>query len=249
LPGRVLIVDDFAVNRQLARAMLASSGYAVEEARDGEEALAAVARGRFDAVLMDCEMPVLDGYGAAAEIRRREGGGPHTPIIALTASATQADLARARAAGMDLHVAKPVTLEGLVAALDAALGLDDALQRPAASAPQIAGVLDPDRLRQLRRLYPDERALRDFAELVVGDSHARIEQLAASARAGDAAAVGPAAHALRGSCMLIGAHRVVALLTDIEARARGGEPPGEALIVALEVAHRAAQGALGESLG
>jgi CheY-like chemotaxis protein len=241
---RVLVVDDYAVNRQVVRAMLTESGYAVHEACDGEQALAALAHTSFDAVLMDCEMPVLDGYGAAAEVRRREGDGPRTPIIALTANATPQDVARARAAGMILHVPKPVTIEGLHAALDAALGTRLAAGLPAAAVAQQGGVLEPQRLAQLRRIYPGERALGEFVALVFEDSRARIEQLAKAARAGDTDAVRKAAHALQGSCSLIGAQQMVVLLTGIESRARAGEAPGEALIAALENASRAAESAL-----
>ncbi|MEY2515325.1 MAG: two-component system, sensor histidine kinase, partial [bacterium] len=163
--ARVLVVDDYAVNRQVVRAMLTEAGYAVQEACDGAQALAALALASFDAVLMDCEMPVLDGYGAAAEFRRREGDGPRTPIIALTASATPRDVARARAAGMNLHVAKPVTIERLQAALDAALGTTPAGGLPAAAVAQHGGVLEPERLAQLRRLYPGKRALGEFVAL------------------------------------------------------------------------------------
>ncbi|MDX6679485.1 MAG: two-component system, sensor histidine kinase and response regulator [Solirubrobacteraceae bacterium] len=243
---RLLVVDDYAVNRQVVRAMLQDSGYAIQEAGDGQEALAAVGRARFDAVLMDCEMPVLDGYRAAAEIRRREGAGPRTPIIALTASARPQDAERARAAGMDLHVCKPVTIERLHAALDSALGATDTV----VPAPDVAGVgrvLEPERVAQLRRLYPDEHALHEFATLVFDDCRARIEQLATAARAGDVDAVRRAAHILQGPCSLIGARRVLALLTDIESRARDGEAPGEALIAALQDASRAAEDALADT--
>ena len=246
----VLVVDDYAANRQVVRAMLTHSGYAVREARDGEEALAAMAQARFDAVLLDCEMPGLDGYGAAAEIRRREGDGPRTPIIALTASARRQDAERARAAGMDLHLPKPVTLQRLRYALDAVLGAtcagERSLQTPAVA--HTGRELDPAGLAQLRRVYPDERDLHEFVTLVVDDTRARVELLAASAGARDPGAVRAAAHVLQGSCALIGAQRVVALLRDIERRARAGAAPGDTLIAELENALRAALDELAETL-
>ena len=170
----VLLVDDYEVNRQVARILLTRRGYAVEEAGDGLQALEALRETRFDAVLMDCEMPVLDGYLAAAEIRRRERDTRRTPIIALTASTAPADVERALAAGMDHHVAKPVVIEQLLAALDAVLGVARAPQEP---------VLDPDRLSQLRRLYPDSRDLRAFAEPRSGRIRGRASRSSRSPRA------------------------------------------------------------------
>ena len=108
-PGaRVLVADDNAVNQRLASVILEKAGYRVDVVADGSEAVEAVARGRYDAVLMDCEMPIMDGYAATSEIRRRQGEGPRIPIIAVTASAMAADAERARAAGMDAHVTKPI---------------------------------------------------------------------------------------------------------------------------------------------
>ncbi len=185
-------------------------------------------------------MPVLDGYRAAAEIRRRERDTRRTPIIALTASNAPADVERALAAGMDRHVAKPVVIEQLLAALDAVLGVARAPQEP---------VLDPDRLSQLRRLYPDSRDRRAFAEEVGEDSRMRIAQLAIAARAGDTRSVWQVAHTLKASCTLTGAHQVLALLTDIETRGRAGEAPDEARVAVLEDSHRAAAAALAAELG
>jgi CheY-like chemotaxis protein len=239
-PPLVLLVDDYEVNRQVARVLLTRSGYAVEEASDGRQALAAMARTRFDAVLMDCEMPVLDGYGAAAEIRRREGDGRRTPIIALTASIAPDDVARALAAGMDRHVAKPPVIEQLLAALDAVLGVARAPAEP---------VLDPARLSALRRLYPDDRDLRGFAGEVTADARTRIAQLAVAAGAGDARAVWQTAHGLKASCALTGAQHVLVLLADIETRGRAGEAPDEARVALLQDAYGEAAAALAAALG
>jgi CheY-like chemotaxis protein len=116
--GTVLVVDDLAVNRQVARMMLERGGYTVHVAEDGARALEAMRSQEYDVVLMDCEMPVLDGYEAAREIRRREAAlGRRTPIIALTASAMKGDAERALEAGMDLHVPKPIDLEQLHSAV------------------------------------------------------------------------------------------------------------------------------------
>lgn len=120
LEGTVLVVEDNDVNRLIAREMLMSMGLAVLEACDGRNALDQLAEHSVDLVLMDCQMPVMDGYAAASAIRERELrlGQQRIPILALTANAFDEDVARARSAGMDAHVAKPYTRAQLFKTLD-----------------------------------------------------------------------------------------------------------------------------------
>ncbi|HEY7067664.1 MAG TPA: response regulator [Chloroflexota bacterium] len=114
---RILVVEDSAINRQVAVGILEKLGYHADAVGDGAEALAALARAAYAAVLMDGQMPGLDGFAATAEIRRREGPGERLPIIAMTAHAMPSDRERCLAAGMDDYVAKPIRLEALEAAL------------------------------------------------------------------------------------------------------------------------------------
>ncbi len=111
LEGTVLVVEDNDVNRLIAREMLASMGLRVVEACDGRKALEQLDAHAVDLVLMDCQMPVMDGYEAAREIRARElsGGRARIPILAVTANAFDEDALRARESGMDAHIAKPYT--------------------------------------------------------------------------------------------------------------------------------------------
>ena len=105
---RVLVVDDNEVNQMVASGILRHLGYAVEVADDGAKGVAAALASRFHAILMDVQMPELDGYAATAEIRRLEGASRHTPIIAMTATASDEERARCLAAGMDDYLTKPM---------------------------------------------------------------------------------------------------------------------------------------------
>jgi signal transduction histidine kinase/CheY-like chemotaxis protein len=115
--GTVLVAEDDEINRLVAVAMLVALGYEADVAGNGRVALEMAADREYDAVLMDCQMPELDGYAATAELRRREAGPRRTPIIALTAGARPEDRERCLAAGMDAYLAKPLTSAELGEAL------------------------------------------------------------------------------------------------------------------------------------
>ena len=111
----VLLVEDNATNRLLAVSLLEKEGHTVETAPNGKEALAALAKRPFDVVLMDIQMPEMDGFEATARIREREQGtGEHVPIVAMTAHAMKGDRERCLDAGMDEYVTKPLQAEPLL---------------------------------------------------------------------------------------------------------------------------------------
>ncbi len=115
--GHLLVVDDSDTNQIVATGILEFLGYTADVADDGAAALELLERNSYDAVLMDCQMPVMDGYDATRELRRREEGGRRTPVIAMTATVTEDEQERCRAAGMDDFVPKPVSPEQLQAAV------------------------------------------------------------------------------------------------------------------------------------
>ncbi|MBI5434938.1 MAG: response regulator [Planctomycetes bacterium] len=117
-PLRLLVAEDNPVNQRVARVQLEKLGFEVAVVDDGEACVRAVGERHYDAVLMDCQMPGMDGYQATREIRRREGSGRRIPILAMTANALQGDREKCLAAGMDDHVAKPIRPADLIAALE-----------------------------------------------------------------------------------------------------------------------------------
>ncbi len=125
--GHVLVVDDNAANQKVAARMIERLGYQVDVAGTGAEAVAMVANGRYDAVLMDCQMPETDGYEASRRIRRGERGGHRVPIIAVTADDVDGERDRCLSAGMDDYISKPLKLPIVAAVLERWLATREAV--------------------------------------------------------------------------------------------------------------------------
>ncbi len=134
----VLVAEDNPVNQLLAVRLLDRCGYRADVVNDGRQALAATAKTSYAAVLMDCQMPEMDGYEATAEIRRREPAGQHVPIIAMTAHSMSGDRERCLAAGMDDYVGKPIKPAQLSDALTRCLAKADARGPAALAGPALS---------------------------------------------------------------------------------------------------------------
>jgi len=122
----VLVADDNPINRDITIHLLERGGYRVHSVENGRDALEALETGHFDAVLVNCQLPELDGFAVARELRRREGDGRHTPVIAMTANATDGDRARCLNAGMNDQLIKPVRAQALHDTLRHWIGLAEA---------------------------------------------------------------------------------------------------------------------------
>ncbi|MDP9401184.1 MAG: ATP-binding protein, partial [Actinomycetota bacterium] len=240
----VLVVDDNAVNQAVAGQMLAKRGYAVDVAGDGVEAVEAVGRKRYAAVLMDCQMPRMDGYEATREIRRRESPRARVPVIAMTSSTMQGDREARLDAGMDDYLAKPLT----GAALDAVVRRWIALFDPGVEEDLDRGALDavlPEAGDE------DDRALaRELCLLFCEEAERGLAAVDAALETGDAEAMHRAAHALKGTSATLGAARVQALAAELLALARTGDlGPAPELVAELTVAVSAAGAALRSAVG
>jgi two-component system, sensor histidine kinase and response regulator len=212
--SRVLVADDNPVNQKVAVRMLENLGYQVDVAGDGQEALEALALISYGAVLMDVQMPRMDGYEATAEIRRREaaGDGRHVPIIAMTANAMQGDREKTLEAGMDDYVSKPVKPEDLDAVLERwILAADRGTGRREAP-------IDRDVLARLRGLQDEDEPdlVAKLANMFLEDARSGLQTVEEALRKGDAPTIETVAHKLKGGSGNIGAGGLVGLFTRLE---------------------------------
>lgn len=134
LAARILIAEDNEVNQIVLSELLADEGYRYEIVNDGKQAVEAVLRNHFDMVLMDCQMPVMDGFEASRAIRQNEGTGRRIPIVALTANATKADRDRCLENGMDAHCTKPIEIDDLLKVIASLLSRSQPAQPAQAAA-------------------------------------------------------------------------------------------------------------------
>ncbi|MGH9886126.1 MAG: response regulator, partial [bacterium] len=225
MPLRILVAEDNAVNQRLALLSLERMGYRGDVAANGWEAVQAMERQPYDIILMDVQMPELDGLAATRLIRRRSGGAGHPPfILAMTANALREDREACLEAGMDDYLSKPVRVGELQAALERwGQQVSNAALEKAAPTPPASAFSGPTlaELRGMRR--KDGRTMLDrLLELFEEGTPRLLGDLKKAIARGDDEAAGFAAHALKGSALGLGALAVAELAGQLEAAARAG---------------------------
>ena len=247
--ARILLAEDNETNQRIAVKMLERIGCQVDVVVNGALALDALAATHYDLVLMDCQMPVMDGFEATRALRAREGDERRTPIVAMTANAMAGDRERCLESGMDGYLTKPVRPDELTAAVSQWLPLAAAPDEPTAEAeqrPEPAGagaessrdadaagaqaptILDRTQLDELRSL--DSSTSGEFiATLIasfVSDATADYDQIRMAATDGDAMALERAAHRLKGSALNLGCIELAGAAEGLEHLGRTGSVAG-----------------------
>ena len=233
--ARILVAEDNVVNQKVTVLTLEKLGYRADVVPNGREAVEALGRQPYSVVLMDCQMPEMDGFEATAEIRRREGDVQHTPIIAMTANAMEGDRERCLEAGMDNYLSKPVRAQALRQAVERAVGSDTTPTHGARitnSARDIffeqgpdlgtapARVVDEEML--LSRVDGNRGQLKVLADAFVMSNPASLAEMQAALDRQDANALERSAHSLKGSVAVLAADAAYDTAAKLETLAREG---------------------------
>ncbi len=254
---RILLAEDSEVNRVVVLHQLGDLGFQADAVGNGSDALAALEEQRYDLVLMDCQMPELDGYQTTREIRRREIGSRHTPIIAITAHAMKDDRERCLGVGMDDYFSKPFSREKLIAILDRWLppGAESALDVapgepvPASDSRGRGGsrILDPQRIESLRRLGGGKTdVLAEIVPIFLRRSRALLGDLRQALKHGDTAIIGLCTHALKGGASNLGAMKLAELSSEVGILAlHATESESQDAVDVLEIEFRRVEDELG----
>jgi two-component system sensor histidine kinase/response regulator len=239
LPKKVLIAEDNVVSQQVARRFLEAIGCDVMVVEDGAAAVNACARQEFGLVLMDLQMPKMDGIQATQEIRRQERPGRHVPILALTAKSASDELARCTAAGMNGLLTKPLDIARLRQTLDRFGLARRTLEMPAPSAAAAgAAAGEPVDLMTLHAKFSGDTVfVRRLCQTFVTTTSQGLEELESAVTAGERSRVRLLAHKIRAAGCTVYAHRLAAIATNIESEAMTAAVP--ALAAAVETLRRA----------
>jgi len=234
---RILVAEDNDVNRRLAMFMLQKLGCQSDFASDGQETIHSWETIPYDVILMDCHMPVLDGYSATQKIRELEKlpahtGRPHTQIIAMTANAMRGDREKCLAAGMDDYISKPVRLEVLHAALSRVVGTVPVKVAEPAPAAEVVESIEASVAELERELGPEATA--ELLTAFLQDTPGALTELTRLSQEGVRDTFARAAHSLAGSGSIFGLTELRRLGLELEDCAGLGDPAvGEAIIARL----------------
>ena len=223
---RILLAEDNLVNQKVARGALEKMGLAVDIVGNGAEAVAAWQTGRYHLILMDCQMPIMDGYQATQEIRRSETGSAHIPIVALTADAMKDAAQSCREAGMDEYLTKPFDRKRLRETIERFLPMraERVAAQLKAVSPSPATVDVPVDWEKLLKVSDgDEEFTQDLVHLFIESGDAALRDIAVALDRGDLASVGRVAHSFKGSSANIFAESASAAAARLEEAARQGD--------------------------
>ncbi|MFL5412901.1 MAG: response regulator [Myxococcales bacterium] len=228
---RVLVAEDNPVNERVARTLLEKQGHTVLVARNGREALELARTETLDVILMDVQMPEMDGFAATAAIRDMEAEtGRRIPIVGVTAHATARDRRLCLAAGMDTYLSKPIRPDMLFAAIDEVIpGREKAAPPPVAEDHSLAAVDVLDEVGILGVVSGNADLLRELAELFLEDSPQRLFEIRKALDAGDVDALRRAAHTLKGSAGSLCGKRTAELALRLEEFAESRDLPAARL--------------------
>ena len=221
----ILLAEDNPVNQKVALRLLEKLDYRVEAVADGNAAVAAWQTGKFDLIIMDCQMPQMDGYEATREIRRLEGGKRRIPIVALTAHAMKGDEEKCRAAGMDDYLPKPIDR------LKLEICLERLLTGGGSAAPMLevkegdpGFTQDPVEWQALLESIDGDRGFaRDLVDAFIGSADRELTTIAAALHAGDTATLREAAHTLKGASSNLRAPAATSAAALLESAAGSGK--------------------------
>ena len=227
----ILLAEDNPVNRKVAVRIVERLGYRVDSVDDGQAAVDAWVKGHYDLILMDCQMPVLDGYEATREIRRREAGGQHIPIVALTAHAMAGAEVECRAAGMDDYLTKPIDRDALDACIERWMSAQGMPIEHVAEVAPASAAGEPVDLAALRILTEgDEEFERDLVGSFTNNCAAVLVEMEQALRRADFKGLQRTAHILKGAGASMQAAAVSMAAARLEAAVRsGGQEPFEEL--------------------
>ncbi len=240
MPARILLADDHPTNQKLGRMILNRLGYRADVAANGFEVLEALERQSYDLILMDIEMPEMDGVEATRRIISAYAESKRPKIIAVTANAMEGDRERFLAAGMSDYVSKPIRVDALVRAMQACLVGTPEIAEGAMS--ETASELDPKALDQLLEVIGGDReALKDLVRSFLDEGPELTSRMQRAAAANDADVLRRAAHTLKGSAADFGAVTLARLCREIEAHGRAGEtgPAGTKIEAAVRAYQQA----------
>jgi CheY-like chemotaxis protein/HPt (histidine-containing phosphotransfer) domain-containing protein len=223
----ILLAEDNIVNQKVAIRQLQNLGYRADAVADGYEVLEALDRIAYDLVLMDCQMPEMDGYEATAEIRRREGDRRYTPIVAMTAHALEGDRAKCLAAGMDDYISKPVKPEELARVLERLLP-DTSTKADAAASDGAASPVDMERLYMA--LGDDPEELAEILGIYLKQMCESLGKLGSAIESGNAKEVSLIAHNCAGVSATCGMEAVVGPLRELEQMGRESQLAGAEVV-------------------